>query len=219
MPLTLAAMFALAQICAPTVAPETLLSVARVESGFEPLAIGVNGGLPRSLRPKTNTAAVRQASELIASGVSVDLGVGQINSRNLSWLGLKVEDAFDPCRNLEAAAKVLVANYHGAARDREPQAALRTALSMYNTGDRSRGFRNGYVGKVTRAAAYVVPALQTASPALTPKDPRPSSGAPAATAAPWDVFGRRASPVMVFSTPEITTSDFTPNISGDRHEP
>ena len=31
---------------------------------------------------------------------------------------------------------------------RDPQAALRIALSMYNTGSQSRGFRNGYVAKV-----------------------------------------------------------------------
>ena len=31
---------------------------------------------------------------------------------------------------------------------RDPQTALRVALSMYNTGSKTRGFRNGYVAKV-----------------------------------------------------------------------
>ena len=40
---TLPEALTLAAQCAPTVAPETLLSVVQVESGFNPLAIGVNG--------------------------------------------------------------------------------------------------------------------------------------------------------------------------------
>lgn len=204
MSMTLAALLLLAQDCAPGVAPETLLSVTKVESGFEPLAIGVNGKARRALRPPNKAAAVQQAAELIAGGANVDLGLGQINSRNLKWLGLTLEDAFDPCRNLAAAAKVLTTNYTGAASSREPQAALRAALSMYNTGDASRGLRNGYVSKVSAAAEYVVPALRTS---------RESSGSPArpADAEPimlqaeqsppaWDTFARRrAAPVMVFS--------------------
>lgn len=204
MSMTLAALLLLAQDCAPTVAPETLLSVVRVESGFEPLAIGVNGRARKSLRPPTRAAAVQQAAELIAGGANVDLGLGQINSGNLEWLGLTLEDAFDPCRNLAAAAKVLATNYTGAAAGRAPQAALRAALSMYNTGDASRGVRNGYVGKVSAAAKYVVPALEVS---------RASSSSPAARAGPsaimleadpeppaWDTFARRRTgPTMVFS--------------------
>ena len=46
MPLTAAIVAALATQCAPAVATQTLLSVARVESAFDPLAIGAPGDGP-----------------------------------------------------------------------------------------------------------------------------------------------------------------------------
>jgi type IV secretion system protein VirB1 len=209
MNLSLPAILILAQTCAPAVAPETLISVAHVESRFDPLTIGVNGKAPKALHPATKAAAVRDARTLIASGASVDLGLGQINSRNLGWLGLSIEDAFDPCRNLAAAAQVLTTNYTAVAPAQDKQSALRVALSMYNTGDQARGFRNGYVQKVSAAAAYVVPAIATTgadAPAPAKPDP-PAPGPVMLTAAvpepaAWDVFGRtRSSPVMVFRAP------------------
>jgi type IV secretion system protein VirB1 len=204
MNLSLPAILILAQTCAPGVAPETLISVAHVESRFDPLTIGVNGKAPKALHPATKAAAVRDARALIASGANVDLGLGQINSGNLGWLGLSIEDAFDPCRNLTAAAKVLTAYYAAAAPAGEPQAALRIALSMYNTGDQARGFRNGYVQKVSAAADYVVPAIATTR-AAAPAGPETEAPGPVMLSAAepepaaWDVFGHtRSSPVMVF---------------------
>src|SRR3990167_7991228 len=101
--------------CAPAVAPETLLSVVQVESRFDPLAIGVNGKPRVSVSAATPKEAAAKASALIAAGRSIDLGLAQINSKNLGWLGLSVEAAFDPCRNLAAAARVLQAGYEGGA--------------------------------------------------------------------------------------------------------
>lgn len=179
---------ALAALCAPAVAPETLLSVVQVESGFDPLAIGVNGKPRIKVTAGTRADAAAKASALIAAGRNVDLGLTQINSKNLAWLGLTVEAAFDPCRNLAAAAHVLQAGYDASSvQTFGEQPALRIALSRYNTGDRAHGFRNGYVAKVTRAATRIVPAIQLA-PGSLPKlgmaereaPPRPS----------WDVFGR-----------------------------
>jgi type IV secretion system protein VirB1 len=160
------------------------MSIVRVESGFNPLAIGVNG-LPRVvIRAATPAAAERQASALIAGGRSVDLGLAQINSKNLRRLGLSVEDAFDPCRNLAAAATVLQEGY---VRSRPgqmgAQPALLQALSYYNTGHPRRGFANGYVAKVTAAAGQVVPVLATESD--QPAKPAPRVSTPA-----WDVFGQ-----------------------------
>src|SRR3546814_4009442 len=42
----------------------------------------------------------------------------------------------------------LSGNYHSVRAGLHPQRALRIALSMYNTGSQSRGFSNGYVGRV-----------------------------------------------------------------------
>lgn len=183
--LTLPQMLALAAQCAPGVAPETLLSVVQVESGFDPLAIGVNGKPRITVNAATRTEAASKTSALIAAGRSVDLGLAQINSRNLAWLGLTVEDAFDPCRNLAAAARVLRGGYDvDQASIVGEQQALRVALSRYNTGDAARGFDNGYVAKVVSASARLVPAIQ------------PTPGTPAEAAEPppsrpaWDVFGQ-----------------------------
>lgn len=185
--LPLPQVLALAAQCAPAVAPETLLSVVQVESGFNTLAIGVNGAPRVTVSAATASEAAEKASVLIAAGRSVDLGLAQINSKNLAWLGLSVDAAFDPCRNLAAAARVLQAGYRPTEEIGEQPALLR-ALSRYNTGDDQRGFRNGYVTRVTKAAAQIVPALRAATPsetttldeALVPTPPpRPS----------WDVFG------------------------------
>lgn len=211
MVLELAAVLALAQRCAPSVAPETMLSIVQVESHNNPLAINVNGAADPA-PARTAEEAIRTAEALIRQGRSVDLGLGQINSKNLDWLGMSVAEAFDPCRNLAGAAKVLEAGYLSAARQAPQQQALRMAFSAYNTGDHRRGFANGYVAKVEAAASRVVPALGSADFAA-PSAPTPaqlaqeiaaenlSGQAPAAEhePPPWDVFGRtKASPVLVF---------------------
>lgn len=202
MPLTLPEMLMFAAQCAPAVAPETLLSVVQVESGFNPLAIGVNGKPRITVTATTRAEAAAKASALIAAGRSVDLGLAQINSRNLSWLGLSVEAAFDPCQNLAAAARVLQGGYDvGDAAILGEQPALRTALSRYNTGHPVRGFDNGYVAKVTAAATRIVPAIQTGpgSPALGPGE-QPALPPPPS----WDVFGqptRAAGFVITVSAP------------------
>jgi type IV secretion system protein VirB1 len=188
MALSLAAALALAAQCAPTVAPETLLSVVQVESQFDPLAIGVNG-LPRvTLAPTSVEEAVARAGELIAGGRSLDLGLAQINSKNLRWLGLSLREVFEPCANLQAAARVLQDGYgrsdpEGAGE----QAALRTTLSYYNTGHPSRGVRNGYVGKVEAASSRIVPAINGQH--AVPSSPAAPPARPESPRLAWDVFG------------------------------
>jgi len=201
--LDLAAVLALSQACAPSVAPETLAAISHVESRFDPLAIGVNRGARRPPRARDAGEAARLARGLLSEGANIDLGLAQINSSNLAWLGLTVEDAFDPCRNLAAAATVLRTGYRptsSAAPDQ--QAALRIALSRYNTGNAERGFRNGYVGRVEDAAI----ALRLARPA-TPaaatetRAPPTSLSLEAEPPPPWDVFGRARAGLFVLSNP------------------
>lgn len=187
MVLALSILVGLAQQCAPTVAPETLLAVVHAESDFDPLVVAVNGAPRQVLHPATPGAAAVIATRLIGEGKSVDLGLGQINSRNLAPLGLTVADAFDPCRNLAASAQVLQAGYLRAApAPGDEQAGLRTAFSFYNTGDPARGYRNGYVDRVRRAAAKVVPALRSTA-ASPPHVPAPPA---------WDVFARPAAAAL-----------------------
>ena len=186
MTLPLAEALALALQCAPAVAPETLLSIVQVESGFRPLAIGVNGKPRVNVEVRNAAEAAARAKALIADGRSVDLGLAQINSKNLDWLGLTVEAAFEPCTNLAAAARVLQAGYEPKAELSDEQPALRRALSRYNTGDAQRGFTNGYVGKVVAVAADLVPALRAAPPASQIAGIGRSSARPRPD---WDVFG------------------------------
>lgn len=155
---------ALAQECAPWVAHETMAAIVKTESAFRPLAIGVNGGAKLSRQPETKAEAVATANWLMARGYNIDLGLGQVNSSNLAKTGLTVEDAFEPCKNLAAAASILHWNYQAASR-KVPgeQAALHAALSAYNTGSFTKGFSNGYVQKVVNNAG-AAPAVPVVSP-------------------------------------------------------
>jgi type IV secretion system protein VirB1 len=206
MAISLVAALALAAQCAPSVAPETLLSVVEVESRFDPLAIGVNGTPRVVVAPRSIDDAVARAEALLAAGRSIDLGLAQINSKNFAWLGLSLRDVFDPCTNLRAAARILQDGYgRGEAMRVGEQAALKTALSYYNTGHPIRGFTNGYVGKVASAAERIVPAIGRATPGhLSSSPPEPPTEIRRPT---WDVFGEvhrgRAS---FFTTVSITAS-------------
>lgn len=187
--LSLPVSLALAAACAPQVAPQTLMAIVQVESGFDPLAIGVNGAPKLRPRPRSAGEAASAARALIRAGLSLDLGLAQLNSRNLPALGVTVDQAFDPCQNLAAAGRLLQANYATSLAEQPAgQAALRAALSRYNTGHPTRGLRNGYVAKVAAA----VPALAPA--ALTPPQTLASSHEPEAPAPAWDVFARAPAP-------------------------
>ena len=142
----------LAAQCSPTVAPATIAAIVQTESQGNDLAIGVNGLGRRLALPTTVADAIAIARAYVARGYSVDLGLGQINSRNMKALGLTWDTVFDPCTNLAAAGAVLSGNYRSVRAGLHPQRALRLALSMYNTGSPMRGFRNGYVAKVVRNA-------------------------------------------------------------------
>jgi type IV secretion system protein VirB1 len=163
-----AAILTLAAQCAPSVAPETVLAIIQTESSGEQFALNVNGG--KQPARQTNAAdAVATARRYVAAGYSVDLGLGQINSRNMRWLGLTWQTVFDPCTNVAALARVLTTNYNSVKAGRDPQTALRVALSMYNTGSQTRGFRNGYVAKVVGNAGVTnaVPLYSDQIPAVT----------------------------------------------------
>lgn len=205
--LDVASLLSLAGACAPTVAPETLLSIVHTESRFNSLAIGVNSPGVRQPKPATKPQAIVAARNLIRQGYNIDLGLGQINSANLEWLGLSVEDAFEPCPNLAAAARVLAANYQAVVRlapSREH--AIATALSLYNTGNRRRGFRNGYVARVYASASAVIPLIRGTAPVTTaPATPKVATFAPAsdtplpASAIAWNTAARASqASLMVF---------------------
>jgi type IV secretion system protein VirB1 len=191
-PLSVGAFGQLALRCGPSVAPSTLASIARTESGFQPLTINDNTTRTNGV-PATDAIALQIASKLLEAGHSVDVGIMQINSANFAKLGLTLEAAFDPCKSIAAAAVILAGDYAGGETHDGQQAALRVAISKYNTGDAQRGFANGYVHKVELAAGRIVPALDVgAAPAAIGSQPIPAavSNASVDPNAPpsWDVW-------------------------------
>lgn len=139
---------ALIQQCSPYVDPVVAQAIVKTESSFRPFAIGVNKGA-RLNQPQDYSQAVVSAKKLIGSGGNIDLGLAQINSKNLNWLKLSVEKAFDPCSNLKAMQTVYNDCYSRAGNS-GLGTRMQRAFSCYNTGNMKRGFRNGYVNKVTK---------------------------------------------------------------------
>jgi len=149
--------------CAPQVAPSTIQSIIRTESNFNPLAINVNGNVRLKSQPRTAAEAASWSQWLIEHDYSVDMGLMQINSRNLPRLKLTPAEIFDPCRNIQAGAAILQSDYRRAAKIHGPgNKALLLAISSYNTGSFERGFRNGYVEKVIKHSAAAAPAAAVA---------------------------------------------------------
>jgi type IV secretion system protein VirB1 len=138
--LAIAAALAIASRCAPAVDPHMLVGIAQQESGLETMTLHDNV----SDKVLHGPGVIDAATRLIAAGHSVDLGAWQINSRNLSLLGLRVADAFEPCKSVAAAARLI------------------ELFSRYNTGGPTRGIANGYVPAVMAS----IRAVKAASPAL-----------------------------------------------------
>jgi type IV secretion system protein VirB1 len=159
--LSVVAALALARQCAPGVAPETMVSIAKAESALQALAVHDNTAGAR-YAPETRDAAIALATKLTAEQHhNVDLGLMQVNSANLATVGLSIGDAFDACRSMRAGAALLSGAFHQ---------ALRAALSTYNTGDPQRGIANGYVARVEAAITAVPPigALASSAPPAAP---------------------------------------------------
>lgn len=143
---------ALLEECAPNVAPQMIQQIIQVESSGNPLAINVNRLSGKFKLPTNTQEAIELAQRYIDAGYSVDMGLMQINSRNLPKLNLTVEQVFDQCTNITAGATILSTDYaRASAAYGEGQIALQAALSAYNTGNYSDGFRNGYVSKYLKA--------------------------------------------------------------------
>src|SRR5690242_8618879 len=89
--MSVTAVLALATQCVPPSLAPVMTGIAKHESGLDPAAIHYN------------------------RNGTFDAGLTQVNSANFGWLGLALQDALDPCKNLAAGAKVLLAKYNGSA--------------------------------------------------------------------------------------------------------
>ena len=121
---------------------DVMRHVVRVESSFNPYAIGVVGGrLAR--QPRNQAEAVSTARMLEERGFNFSLGIAQVNRYNLASYGLdSYERAFQTCPNLQAGSRILAECHARAAGD------WGKAFSCYYSGNFSTGFRHGYVQKV-----------------------------------------------------------------------
>src|SRR5690242_14423813 len=75
--------------CVPPSIAQAMTGIALHESGLDPTRIQFN------------------------RNGTFDAGLTQVNSANFGWLGLTLQDALNPCKNLAAGAKVLLARYNG----------------------------------------------------------------------------------------------------------
>ena len=157
--------------CAPYVALPTLVAIIHVESAGNPFALYVDG-IERQPAPiRSREEAVAKARYYIMRGYSVDLGLMQVNSRNLVTFGATITQMLDPdaCTNIRIGATILAADYSRASIRYGPgQRALRAALSAYNSGSFYRGAR--YVARYTGSTRQTKPHPPVAS-SMLPVDP------------------------------------------------
>ena len=157
---------ALIESCAPGAAPSTMLAVATTESALYPYAISINRpiqiaqaiGLANTQiqlaqQPRSRHEAIQWMRWLLGHGVTVSVGLLQVNTENAGLFHLRPEQLFEPCTNIAAGSALLAQAY--AARTRiasnDPNALL-YALSVYNSGTYDLGFQNGYVAEVLKNA-------------------------------------------------------------------
>jgi len=205
---------ALAQQCAPTVAPQTMAAIVNVESSYNPYAIGVvKGRLER--QPNNKQEAVATAKALAAEGWNFSIGVAQVNRYNLPKYNITIEQAFEPCTNLWAGSKILEECFLRADDNkRSDQQALKAAISCYYSGNFTRGFKPdvkgkpSYVEKVLASADKpikvipIVPAIQTTTSKVQ------SKLEPQATEPPIQL---KKQPITQGTQDEPQKEDSTPN--------
>ena len=173
----------LAASCAPNVHFTTMVEVVRVESQGNPLALHVNnlvGPQPKPARDARHAAQI--ARHYIARGHSVDIGIAQINSRNLRGLNMTVEQALEPCDNLRASATILGACYNRALhRFAAGRPALLATFSCYQSNNFTTGFHNGYVARYLPAlppSVRLTPPPQMAAATARPSAQQPPAATP-----------------------------------------
>lgn len=121
---------------------EVMHHVVRVESSYNPYAIGVVGG--RLVRqPKSLPEALATVRMLEARGFNFSLGLAQVNRYNLGKYGLgSYEAAFKVCPNVQVGSRILAECYSRFRGD------WGKSFSCYYSGNPVTGFRHGYVQKV-----------------------------------------------------------------------
>lgn len=169
--LTTIALIQLAAACPGEHVPAArLLATARRESAFQTTAIHDNA-TGKTFMPASVTEAVDLAKGLLAQGHRIDAGVMQVTNSNWAMLGLTVETAFDPQRNVCAGQAVISEAYR----------IERAVSCRYNTGKPVCG---AYADKIETAMQDYVEPPQAPAPVAVTVTSRPLGVRPPA----WDVY-------------------------------
>ena len=178
MMLALATLAAYLQLCAPSIAPDTMRAIISVESRGYIYAINDNAAHATYCVPGTpvfpcnDGQAATLAERAVRSGHSVDVGIAQVNSSNFRTYGVSTTQMLDPCENLRIGSKILVSAYlQSTARFADERAALWHAIMAYNSGSLYAG--ENYVRSVLNMAAPIrvnptVPSIRVLSTAQSP---------------------------------------------------
>jgi type IV secretion system protein VirB1 len=175
--------------CARYVQAPIEQQIVRVESSFNPYAIGVvSGRLQR--QPRNKAEAIATAQALQAQGWNFSMGCRQVNVKNLSLYGLTLETVFDAKKNSAAGTAIYNECLERASRKfGKGEAVTRAALSCYysgnfTTGQRKEGNQPSYADLVL---ANEKPGQQGAeAPAIPviPSKPRATAKGKASTVVP-----------------------------------
>lgn len=147
-----------------------MTAIVKVESGGNPWAININSKTGQRLLYQAKTLEQAQAwvRWFVSNNYNIDIGLAQINIKNIQKQKLDPTDFLEPCTNLKMAGQILKANYVSAAKtSTNSDDAVKKAISAYNTGTFKSGFSNGYVGKVM-AKYYGQPIKKDVNYAMTP---------------------------------------------------
>lgn len=189
---------------------EIMHHVVRVESSYNPFAIGVVGGrLAR--QPRTLAEAVSTTRMLEREGYNFSVGLAQVNRHNLARHGLDShEKAFETCPNLRAGAKILAECHARAAGD------WGKAFSCYYSGNFVTGFQHGYVHKVLASwqAGAQPPAIAVVPRGARTAAARPVAPAPASRLARRVQEAASTQPTRVTAIPSIAGRDVSETPTG-----
>lgn len=140
--------------CAPQVSPSTMLAVVKTESNGHPFIINDNS-LKKIFDFENKEDAIKASYILVKKGHNLDFGLTQINLKNAQKFHLTLNKIFDPCENIKYGGLILTNSYIRNSKKDDSQTALLKSFSAYNTGNNSKGFRNGYVDKVIENSAII----------------------------------------------------------------
>ncbi len=134
--------------------PSVMAAITKTESNNNPWAININNKQGKRVhlayQPKSLVQAQAWIKYLDEHHYNFDVGIAQVNIKNVHKYGYTTDQALDICTNLKLASLILKQNYNQALRvaKYDQQNAVKLAISAYNTGNYHSGFENGYVKKV-----------------------------------------------------------------------